>query len=226
MKIKVWLAVLALVAVGRVGAQNHCGEYFFGNSVPMHAGFELYLYQSLGFLDDCSWGVASNLRTRSGYPINRATVAFTSNEHSPALLAKVTNGVSTNGHWWLDFGLVSGLTSKVEVRNEFGYETLWVFLVGKRRHINVTGGDPEEVIVCGYPLSRLEYHQSCAVVASGKSISLRDAWLPGGDIPDDYIYNAAPNGLVAPFERPKIDVEEARALAADRESALREKLDR
>ena len=100
-------------------------------------------------------------------------------------LVKILDGRDVNGHWWLDFAVMSDQLTRTAIfpndstPTDPGPGDGWWIWTGPARRFGIQGS--EKLMHCARPMNRPDRH--CAVIGFGTTISLRDAWNADGSIP-------------------------------------------
>lgn len=145
-----------------------------------------------GGLQGSQFGVDFSARANGSTVVGRAA-AWSSDKgvlywlfdsQNPEALAKVLDGRSVNGHWWLDLAVTSDLRSVVRATHR-GTGDEWVAITGLGRDVFSEPGEAANRLVhCAFPAERAD--NDCAVSGYGTTVSLRDAWDASGRIPSSY----------------------------------------
>lgn len=116
---------------------------------------------------------------------------------NPEALAKVLDGRSTNGFWWMDIAVTSDLVTTTGARYK-STGAAWAIQTGRAREFGITDADiADELIHCAAPLDRSD--RQCAIVGLGTTVSLRDAWTAQGWIPSKYYSDTSQSASAATF---------------------------
>ncbi|MYA08319.1 MAG: hypothetical protein F4060_17680 [Holophagales bacterium] len=145
-----------------------------------------------GGLQSSQFGVDFTARANGSTVVGRAA-AWSSDKgvlywlfdsQNPEALAKVLDGRSVNGHWWLDLAVTSDLRSVTRATHR-GTGDEWVAITGLGRDVFSEPGETANRLVhCAFPAKRPD--NDCAVSGYGTTVSLRDAWDASGRIPSSY----------------------------------------
>ena len=114
-------------------------------------------------------------------------------------IMKVLDGRQVNGHWWLDFAVMSDVLTRTAVfpndstSTDPGPGDGWWIETGKLRELEIF--DSPALGICAYPMdhkwSTIQPPpgtgvERCSIFSTGTTLSLRDAWNADGSIPRKY----------------------------------------
>lgn len=145
-----------------------------------------------GTLQNSQFGVSFRANANGSTVVGRAAdwtsdkgvLYWLFDSQNPEALAKVLDGRSVNGHWWLDLAVTSDLHTATRVTHR-GIGDEWVAVTGLGKDVFTEPGEAANRLVhCVFPASRAD--SRCAVSGYGTTVSLRDAWESSGRIPSKY----------------------------------------
>lgn len=114
---------------------------------------------------------------------DKGVLFYLFDDENPEALIKVLDGRVSNGHWWLDLAVTSGLSTRtfVEPLERQPNAEMWVFLTWRDSASGI-------LVHCGFPLIKyLAGSDECSISGHGTSVSIRDAWTEDGTIPSKYV---------------------------------------